>query len=69
MESPRRRVSLICELLSLALGELLPGVMNQLGLGQFMNAANAAKSAEAAETPAEDDVPELVENFEDVSNE
>lgn len=43
--------------------------MSQLGLGQYLNAANMAKAEQAEQAPAEDDVPELVENFEDVSNE
>ena len=47
----------------------MPGIINQLGLGQYLNAANLAKAAEAEKTPAEDDVPELVENFEEVSKE
>ncbi|KNB43158.1 transcription factor [Blastocystis sp. subtype 4] len=51
------------------LKDLMPGIINQLGLGQYLNAANMAKAAEAEQTPAEDDVPDLVENFEDVSKE
>ena len=47
----------------------MPGIINQLGLGQYLNAANMAKAAEAEQTPAEDDVPDLVANFEDVSKE
>ena len=47
----------------------MPGIINQLGLGQYLNAANMSKAAEAEQTPAEDDVPDLVENFEDVSKE
>ena len=47
----------------------MPGIINQPGLGQFLNNANMAKAAEAEQAPAEDDVPDLVENFEDVSNE
>ena len=40
-----------------------------MGLGQFLNNANLAKAAEAEQAPAEDDVPDLVENFEEVSKE
>ena len=47
----------------------MPGIINQLGLGQYLNAANLAKAAEVEKAPAEDDVPELVENFEEVSKE
>ena len=52
-----------------SLKDLMPGIINQLGLGQYLNAANMAKAAETEQAPADDDVPDLVENFEDVSKE
>ena len=48
----------------------MPGILNQLGLASLLNNANFAKAAEEEAKPAEDDdVPELVENFEEVSKE
>ena len=49
----------------------MPGIINQLGIANLLNNINLAKQEEAADAaakPAEDDdVPELVENFEEVS--
>mmetsp|Transcript_35514 Transcript_35514/g.102292 ORF Transcript_35514/g.102292 Transcript_35514/m.102292 type:complete len:91 (-) Transcript_35514:49-321(-) len=53
------------------LEELLPGILNQLGPDNLMNlkriaegfSANAEKAAESKD----DDIPEIGENFEDVS--
>lgn len=50
----------------------MPGIINQLGIANLLNNINLAKQEEAAAAakPAEDDdVPELVENFEEVSKE
>merc|ERR1712151_562988 len=57
------------------LQELLPGIINQLGLDNLANLKKIAESYQVSkDNPAEsdedsdDDVPDLVENFEDVSN-
>ena len=49
----------------------MPGIINQLGIANLLNSVNLLKQEEAAAAkPAEDDdVPELVENFEEVSKE
>ncbi|KAJ1454869.1 NAC domain-containing protein [Pelagophyceae sp. CCMP2097] len=55
------------------LTELLPGIMNQLGpdnihhLKQIADQMAAPGSAPAQDDDSDDDVPDLVENFEDVS--
>ena len=61
------------------LTELLPGIMNQLGpdninhLKQIADQMNYPGSGGMPDMPAagaddDDDVPDLVENFEDISN-
>ena len=65
----REVVRLLGEVLRIAISKYVPGILNQLGLANLLNASNM-KGVEAAEAEAEaddDDVPELVENFEDVS--
>ena len=59
-----------------ALQDLLPGIINQLGPDSLSNLQKIAESfapkanADAAEDDdSDDEVPELVENFEDASNE
>lgn len=49
----------------------MPDIISQLGIANLLNSANLAKKQEeAASKPADDDdVPELVENFEEVSKE
>jgi len=55
------------------LQELLPGIINQLGTDNLMNLKKIAESygnaagAGAPKADDDDDVPDLVENFEDVS--
>merc|ERR1712118_83194 len=54
------------------LQELLPGIINQLGTDNLMNLKKIAESygsaaADAPKADDDDDVPDLVENFEDVS--
>merc|ERR1719420_2802372 len=54
------------------LQELLPGIINQLGPDNLMNLKRIAESmgAQAGGKPGaedDDDVPDLIENFEDVS--
>lgn len=45
----------------------MPGILNQLGLASLLNNAALAKGAEEAKPAEDDDVPDLVENFEEVS--
>merc|ERR1719235_1974768 len=53
------------------LEELLPGIINQLGPDNLMNlkriAEGYAKAAKDDKEGGDDDVPDLAENFEDVS--
>merc|ERR1712100_487247 len=55
------------------LQELLPGIINQLGTDNLMNlkriaeSYNAGKAASGATPGGDDDVPDIDENFEDVS--
>ena len=51
------------------LTKYLPGIMNQFGLGSLINNPNLMKAAEAKPEDAEEeeDVPELVENFDEVN--
>ena len=46
-----------------------PGIINQLGLASLLNAAQLAKGEEAQKAAEDEDVPDLVENFEEVSKE
>lgn len=50
-----------------AMGKYLPGILNQLGLASLLNNPQMAKAAEAEKPADDDDVPELVDNFEEVS--
>uniref|UniRef100_A0A7S1PJI6 Nascent polypeptide-associated complex subunit beta n=1 Tax=Alexandrium catenella TaxID=2925 RepID=A0A7S1PJI6_ALECA len=59
------------------LEELLPGIINQLGPDNLMNlkriaegyaAGAGAKASAAASDEKDEDIPEIGENFEDVSN-
>merc|ERR1712037_56879 len=59
------------------LQDLLPGIINQLGPDNLANLKKIAESyqvskednaGEESEEDSDDDVPDLVENFEDVSN-
>jgi len=52
------------------LQELLPGIINQLGPDNLANLKKIAEQytkKEGADTGADDDVPELVDNFEEAS--
>ena len=46
-----------------------PGIFNQLGLASLLGALQQAKNEEAKKPAEDDDVPDLVENFEDVRKE
>merc|ERR1719322_1553478 len=54
------------------LEELLPGIINQLGPDNLMNlkriAEGYAASSGKADASADEDIPDIGENFEDVSN-
>ena len=66
---PERARRCVCCGSCLALTKYLPGIMNQLGLGSLANNPNLMKAAEAKPEDAEEeeDVPELVENFDEVN--
>lgn len=50
------------------LEELLPGIINQLGADNLMNLRRIAEGFKAApEAPGGDDIPDIGENFEEVS--
>jgi len=53
------------------LQDLLPGIINQLGPDNLQNlrkiAENLSKGTAAATAPDDDDVPDLVDNFEDTA--
>lgn len=46
-----------------------PSIINQLGLASLLGALQQAKNEEPSKPAEDDDVPDLVENFEDVSKE
>jgi nascent polypeptide-associated complex subunit beta len=56
-----------------SLQELLPGIINQLGPGNLANLKKLAETMQgnenvpAADNDSDDDIPELVENFDDVT--
>ena len=59
--------------MSAELQDLLPGIINQLGPDNLANLKKIAESYSAAaaaqkQTTADDDVPELVENFDEAAN-
>ncbi len=56
-------------LLLLELQDLLPGIINQLGPDNLANLKKIAEtySAAAQSKPGDDDVPELVENFDEAA--
>lgn len=51
----------------IALKNYMPNIINQLGIASLLNSAAMARNEEAAKPAEDDDVPELVENFEEVS--
>lgn len=51
----------------IALKNYMPGIINQLGIASLLNSAAMARNEEASKPAEDDDVPELVENFEEVS--
>ena len=69
-EPLRELIYCLCSCWDVAITKYLPGIFNQLGLAGLMNNQNLFKASEEKKAEAqeeEEDVPELVESFEEVS--